>query len=240
MNGSATDTTALISGPSNGVAISGGAGTVTNFGTVESTGAHTTIGFDDGGSVSNGSSTSTVALIANTGSANGVYIGYGAGTVTNFGSIKGGNTGVFFDDGGRVTNGASGSTAGLIVGTTEAPSRSRAPPAQSPISVCCSHSAPSRLRLAWGRCRHQRRRRGDSSGITGPGTAIYVNNGPGTVTNFGRITATSTSVGTGIVLERGGTVTNFGTVQNTVTGGRPSISTAPAPSPTARPAPASA
>ena len=54
--------------------------------------------------------------------------------------------------------------------------------------------------------------------ITGPGTAIDVFNNPGTVTNFGHITTTSTAVGNGIVLERGGSLTNFGTVQNTFTG----------------------
>jgi hypothetical protein len=115
INGSAGDTAALISGEGNGIVINGAAGSVANFGTIESTGARTTIRLVSGGSVSNGGSTSTKALISNTGGANAVYIGYGVGTVTNFGTITG-NNGVVLLEGGRVANGRSGSTAGRIIG----------------------------------------------------------------------------------------------------------------------------
>ena len=212
-------TTALISGLSNGVDISGGAGTVSNFGTVESSGAHTTIRLVSGGSVTNGSSTSTVALIANTGSANGVYIGYGAGTLTNFGTIKGGSLGVFLGDGGRVANGQSGSTAGLIVGTTSSSvSIAGTTGTVANFGTLQSTGTLANVALNGGGTVTNGAVGVMSASITGPGTAIYINNAAGTVTNFGHITTTSTVVGDGIVLERGGSVTNFGTVQNTDTG----------------------
>ncbi len=117
-NGSAAVTTALISGGSTAVVITGGAGTVANFGTVTSTSSGFGVGLHDGGSISNGSNTSTAALISSAAGHTGVYVNGGAGSVTNFGAIKAGTVGVFLGDGGRVANGQSGSTAGLIVGGT--------------------------------------------------------------------------------------------------------------------------
>ncbi|MFZ3235433.1 MAG: hypothetical protein WA184_08705, partial [Stellaceae bacterium] len=217
-NGSAAVATALITGPGNGVLIGGGAGTVTNFGTVEGTGSHTTIFLKSGGDVSNGSSTSTTALIANTGSAGGVYVGYGAGTLTNFGTIKGASSGVFFDDGGRVTNGQSGSTAGLIAGTTSS-SVSIAGTAGTVANFGTLQSTGTLavVALNGGGSVSNGAAGAASASITGPGTAIYINNAAGTVTNFGRVATTSTAVGTGVVFEDGGSLTNFGTVQNTFT-----------------------
>jgi fibronectin-binding autotransporter adhesin len=218
VNGSPAVTSATISSPSNGIVISGGAGAVSNFGTIDSTGAHTTIRLNAGGSISNGSSTSTAALIANTGSANGVYIGYGAGTVTNFGAIRGGSDGVFINDGGRVTNGASGSTAGLMVGTIGgAVAIAGATGTIANFGTLQSLGTLAVTALLDGGSITNGAAGATNALITGPGTAIYVNNAAGTITNFGHITTTSTAVGTGIVLERGGSVTNFGTIQNTDT-----------------------
>ncbi len=90
-NGSAAVTTALISGGSTAVVINGGAGTVANFGTITSTSSGFGVGLHDGGSISNGSNTSTAALISSAAGHTGVYVNGGAGTVTNFGSVKGGS-----------------------------------------------------------------------------------------------------------------------------------------------------
>jgi Ca2+-binding RTX toxin-like protein len=218
VNGSAAVTTASISGPGTGVLVSGGAGVVTNFGTVAGTGTHTTIFLKSGGDISNGSSTSTAALIANTGSASGVYVGYGAGTVTNFGAIKGAATGVVFNDGGQVTNGASGLTAGLIEGGTGG-GVSIAGAAGTVVNFGAveNSSVFANIALLAGGTVTNGAVGATSASITGTGTAVYINNAPGTVTNFGNMTSTSTVAGTAVVFEDGGSLTNFGTVQNNFT-----------------------
>ncbi len=218
VNGSAAATSALISGVSNAVLVGGGVGAVTNFGTIASADSHTTVFLKAGGSVANGSSTSTTALISNTGSANGVYVGYGAGTVTNFGTVKGGSDGVFLDDGGRVANGRSGSTAGLIVGTTGG-AIAIAGTTGTVVNFGTLENAGSLANVALleGGSVSNGAAGATGASITGPGTGIYINNAPGTVTNFGKIISTSAASGNGIVTEHGGSITNFGTVQNTST-----------------------
>jgi RTX calcium-binding nonapeptide repeat (4 copies) len=217
-NGSASDTTALISGPGNAIVVNGGAGTVTNFGTIASTGTHTTIVFDNGGSIANGTGASTAALISSAGTFSAISISYGAGTVTNFGAIKGGATGVFFDDGGRVTNGQSGSSAGLIQGGTgNAASIAGAVGTVTNFGTVQATGTVATVALTGGGAVINGAVGATTALITGSGTGIYINNAPGTVTNFGHITATSALAGTGITLEDGGTVTNFGTVQNSCT-----------------------
>ena len=127
-NGSANDTTALIRGSSFGVDIGGSAGplgTVANFGTIESG-----FGFQDAagvsvgryapsttGSVINGSASDAKALIYGY---DGVDIG-GAGTVTNFGTIRGtgvaGGSGIYLAArGSSVTNGGASQTGAIIEG----------------------------------------------------------------------------------------------------------------------------
>ena len=115
-NGSAADTTALISDPRRGVGIDGGAGAVTNFGTIENAGASSSVVLKASGTVINGSSTSTAALIASNGGT-GVYITGGAGTVTNFGTIHAYWGINLLHVGGRITNGSVGVTSSLIEGT---------------------------------------------------------------------------------------------------------------------------
>ena len=211
-NGSSSVTTAQIEA-AGGIFIYGGAGKVTNFGTIKNTASFDNIALAAGGTVTNGTSLSTAALI--TGPALGVYIDDGSGTVTNFGTIIG-SAGVSLDDGGQVTNGQSGSTAGLIVGTT-GDTVAIAGTAGTIVNfgtIQETTGAVATVALSAGGTVANGAVGATSALITGPGIGIYVNNNPGTVTNFGRIAATSTTSGNGIFLDDGGTVTNFGTVQN--------------------------
>ena len=113
-NGSNYDTVALITGPF-GVEITNGAGKVQNFGTILSVEYFpSAVAFlGDGGSVTNGSSADTTALLKG---GVGVAIYNAAGVVTNFGAIEGAAQGVFLDSGGSVTNGTLIDTGALIQG----------------------------------------------------------------------------------------------------------------------------
>lgn len=111
-NGSAADTAASIIGVDFSLEIAHGAGTVNNFGTIKSTGPlGRGILLEDGGSVVN-----NVGGYIGASSRNGVYIGGGAGTVTNLGSIRAGNNGVSIRLGGTVTNGSATDKTASIIG----------------------------------------------------------------------------------------------------------------------------
>jgi len=217
-NGSAAVTTALISGGSTAVVINGGAGTVANFGTITSTSSGFGVGLHDGGSISNGSNTSTAALISSAAGHTGVYVNGGAGTVTNFGSVKGGSDGVFLGDGGRVANGQSGSTAGLIVGASgDAVLIAGTVGTVANFGAIEGLGTVSAVALIAGGTVTNGASGATSASMITTDTGVYINGGLGTVTNFGAIKSTSTSSGNGVVLADGGSVTNFGTIQNTDT-----------------------
>ena len=94
----------------------GGAGTVTNWGTIKASNTYGVF-IGEGGSVINGSASATGRLIE--AARDGVAISGAAGTVSNFGTIAGtlaGGSGVLLAHGGTVNNGASGSTGWLIAG----------------------------------------------------------------------------------------------------------------------------
>jgi hypothetical protein len=112
VNGSATDTSALIDGLQ-GIYAYLGRATVTNFGSI--------IGFSDqgigmalvrGGVVTNGAAGSTSALVS--GSGYGVFMPVGTGTVTNFGTITSARYGIDMAGGGTVVD------AGTIAGGVDA------------------------------------------------------------------------------------------------------------------------
>jgi hypothetical protein len=115
INGPGGLTGALIYGARFGVILAGD-GTVTNGGTIS---GYTGMYLIGGGSVTNGSASDTSALIlASTRTyadhAFGVVIGGGPGTVTNFGTVKGGLLSVEFGDGGVVTNGSNADTSAYM------------------------------------------------------------------------------------------------------------------------------
>ncbi|WP_216855971.1 DUF4954 family protein, partial [Acidisphaera sp. S103] len=84
VNGSAIDTSALISGPQ-GIYAYYAPATVTNFGSIVSR-VGLGVAFIRSGAVTNGAAGSTAAVIY--GNEYGVFMVYGAGTVTNFGTIS--------------------------------------------------------------------------------------------------------------------------------------------------------
>ncbi|HVH74502.1 MAG TPA: hypothetical protein VM755_06265 [Stellaceae bacterium] len=128
MNGDAGDTTALIEGGANAVAIyiggirgtvvSGAAGTVVNYGTVENaTTLHSAIVLAAGGGVTN---QATGLILGGLDGLSTVGLGGsgGMGTVVNRGSIEGETeNGIHFGAGGRITNSGlvSGATNGVLL-----------------------------------------------------------------------------------------------------------------------------
>ena len=115
-NGAATDITAKIQA-NIGVDTFLGA-TVTNFGVIR--GTQGAVAMNGGGVLTNGTALDQAALVEGY---TGAAIFGGAGTVVNFGTIRGDgvllNTeGLYLGGGGRVTNGSIDDTAALIVGAS--------------------------------------------------------------------------------------------------------------------------
>jgi hypothetical protein len=115
VNGAANATTALISGVNYGIEMAtGAAGTVTNFGTIASTASENLatyvypvgIYLQGSGTVINGAPSASSALIS--GARAGVKLGGTAGTVSNFGTIRGTGAytgeGIYLYAGGRIRN----------------------------------------------------------------------------------------------------------------------------------------
>ena len=120
VNGGAGDTTALIQGYV-GTALANHPGTVTNFGTIRAGGGPPSIATQEagvllqaGGSVINGSSADTKALIGS--GVFGVYSETIAATVTNFGTMSATAAGVVLKNGGKITNGSATDTTATISG----------------------------------------------------------------------------------------------------------------------------
>jgi hypothetical protein len=214
INGSTADTHALISGVV-AVGIVGGTGTVANYGTITSdatTISSTTAGvyMSTGGTVTNGSSKVTSALISGP---YGVSIGGAAGTVSNFGTIGGltAEIGVALLAGGSFTNGAISDKTALVraatgVGTAGAPAT-----IQNYGTIISGGTTVLNSGVYM-----------QSGGVVTNGSTtdttafirglvgVYSKNAAATVTNFGTLTG---SFG-GVILAAGGKVTN-GSTQDT-------------------------
>ena len=167
--------------------------TVYNLGTVTDAGTAGIL-LEQGGTVINGQSGSTVAAAYIGGAGEAIDITNAAGSVVNYGTIHGAGDGVFLEDGGAVTNGASGATSAGITGS-------------SGVNVATASGTVSND--------------GTISGVSGDG--VFLGAGGNVVNGAGNPTA-STALITGSsygidVRGNGGTITNYGTLQGTISYG---------------------
>jgi len=196
---------ALITGTLIGVEISGGAGTVVNYGAIVGTslfGVH----LYAGGIIINGAAGAPAALI--TGGDSGINITGAAGTVNNFGAIEAtGATGVgvFLDLGGNIANQAgaliSGGADGIMLfdgtgtvtnlGTVSGVGQSGGGIDLDLGGVIVNGAA------------------GALAGLVSGAVGIAVYGAAGAVTNYGTIAG---AAGAGIYLGAGGQIVNFGTI----------------------------
>ncbi len=208
-------TSALVSGYFHGVFIRGGAGTVNNIGTIAGTSSQGTAVYLQSGSVVNGASGLTGALITG---GYGLYIDGSVGTIINYGTISGTfYAGAALFGGGSITNGATDSAAALITGSDGVYIRSVGTLANfGTISATATYGAS--VYLADGGLVTNGASGSASGLITGASNAVAMFFGPGTVINFATIAATG-AYGFGAVLSDGGTVSNYGTIVEVGTAG---------------------
>jgi hypothetical protein len=194
-NGAAGVTTALIEGTGRrGVFVYGGAGTVTNFGTIQSLStSYVGVYLKAGGSVTNKAG----GLILGPSGIAGIAIGHFSGTVGNYGSISG----VFLEAGGSVTNQAGGvidesgsaimvsASSGTIANYGTIVSTGRGfDGVYLGAGGSVGNTAPTAL-------------------IAGYTRGVYVKGATGSVGNYGTIAGTGADA-RGVDLAAGGTVTN--------------------------------
>ncbi len=218
VNGSATDTSALIAGNIDGIVVFGTAATVANFGTIEATGLATNahaityygVYLRIGGSVTNGSASDTSALV--TGSFRGVEIAVGVGTVVNYGTISspgGYGRGVALSGGGTVTNGSATDTLASITGGSDGVYL-RGPAGGSVMNfgtiATVGTAGQIGVLMQFDGSITNGSAADSAASISGISRGVFINGqGPGTVTNFGTISAVT---GPGVDLYLGGSVTN--------------------------------
>ena len=224
-NGSAGNTLARITGGQNGIYASANASiTVTNGGTITGVSAFG-IRMLAGGSVTNGDTTNSTALIS--GNFDAIRISAAAGNVANYGTLLnagGAGNGVYLHDGGNILNlgsvalisgsdsGVRTNVAGTILNEGHIVARN---PAGTAIFAVGGGSINNSGTVVGGRGVAAEA----ASTIVNAGTAalilatsvgVTVRNGAANVTNQGIIRATATFAA-GIALNSGGTIANQGT-----------------------------
>ena len=167
--------------------------------------------------MTNGQLGITTALIDGGPTDNGVWIGAGAGTVANFGTITGGgDAGVFLQDGGTVTNGAPADTAALISGPFEGVVVEGAAGALLNYGTVQANGATPDVVGAFLTAGGTIENLAGAAAIDGEQWGAIVEGAAGFVSNLGSITA-SDPAGYGVDLTAGGTVVNGLTAGSTAT-----------------------
>jgi fibronectin-binding autotransporter adhesin len=214
-NGSTAATTALIQGSGGNAINIHGLTTITNFGTLASTGSSSTIYFlNAGGTVTNGATNSTAALIEGN-LASPIHFHDVAGTVTNYGTIlqtghgTSGGQGIYLGAGGIVTNATGASItsyhSGISVGTLGAATVTNFGTIENTGSASGSGIAFA----------HGGTLTNQTSGVvTAIRNAVSGIGGPTTVVNSGLIQ--NSAIGATILIRDGGSVTN--TASGTIAG----------------------
>jgi hypothetical protein len=224
INGSATDKTALIASAGTTESHSGiynrtNQATITNFGTIKSPTA-SAVNLD-GGTIVNGSTTDTTALIATTGTTGshpGISIRTNQATITNFGTVKSPTaSAIHLNDGGTIVNGNPADTTALIVGSTSGSSiyvQGTHVVISNFATIGSSVLGVSGIFLGQGGSITNGSAADTKASIIGGsgtvGSGIFVNSGTALVGNFGTISGG----GSGVNFGSNGTVNSTGTVVN--------------------------
>jgi hypothetical protein len=197
VNGAGGSSSGLIEGTVTGVDIEGGAGDVTNSGTIVSLGRNGDgISLGAGGTVVNSAGGSGGGLIQ--GFADGVVVARGSGSVTNHGTILGSFAiGVFLEQGGAVAN------DGRIVGRTAGIEVDRGAGAVANSGVLAGKGIGLYLQRG-GTLNNGKGARIIAIG----GDAVFVTSGAATVTNSGAIIGGAGAGGAAVYLGGGGSVIN--------------------------------
>jgi hypothetical protein len=216
VNGSSADLTAAISSTGGNAFYTDGLASVTNFGTISSTSEHNHSAVDlyAGGTVVNGSSADTAALISST-YHNGIIAENNAISVTNYGTILAPqDDGLDLKAGGALINGSVADTKATIIGKFPAFYADAAATVTnygtlaSPVYTAVSlyKDGGSITNFASGR-------------ITGFTLGVYARGAATNVTNLGTITGTKFD---GVFLDTGGSVINGGSNDDSATISGPS------------------
>jgi hypothetical protein len=213
-NGANGASSAVITAALIGVDISGGTGTVVNYGTITGTsvfGVH----LYTGGSVTNGAGGATTALIS--GGDTGINITGSTGTVSNAGTVVATGSdgvGVFLDLGGSIANGVGDATSALISGGGDGIMLfDGAGTVTNGGIIAGTGQSGVGIALDLGGSVTNDAGAATAALISGSKTGISVYGDAGTVTNYGMIASTAASgTGAGIYLGAGGTIVNFGTI----------------------------
>ena len=221
-NGATGGTAGLIEGHFDGVE-TGGAGTVTNTGTIIGTFSNG-VYLGNGGTVVNkaglieggfrgvrivgaaGTVTNFATILGTSG--NGVALYNGGGVVNTAGLIEGGRDGVYLAAGGDVSNGASGAGTALVTGVDFGVEiKGSSGTVSSFGTIEATGSLVDGVYLATGGRVSNGASGAGTALITAAGYGVEINGSSGTVANFGSIEGTG-SFGVGVYLVAGGSVTN--------------------------------